>query len=87
LSKYDKFFGLPQKFWKWLHRHPDYKKKPGEPDFTKDEALDYYKEWLDEGKPGPDHDWIDWFLPFPPMLNPCVLAPQLCRKPDPCEII
>lgn len=43
LSKFDKLYGLPKQFWNWYHRK---EKRPGDPDLTKDEARDLYKEWL-----------------------------------------
>jgi RHS repeat-associated protein len=48
----DKLFGLPGAFWKWYHRQV--KKKPGDPDLTKEEAEDCYDEWKRLGQPGPD---------------------------------
>lgn len=47
----DKNFGLPKEFWKWYHRQV---KRPGDPDLTKEEALEEYEEWKKQGKPGPE---------------------------------
>ena len=51
LSKFDKFFGLPKKFWQWYHRN---EKRPGDPDLDPETAKDLHKEWKDKGSPGPD---------------------------------
>jgi RHS repeat-associated protein len=47
----DKTFGLPKDFWRWYHRQV---KQPGDPDLTKEEADELYREWRDEGSPPPD---------------------------------
>ena len=72
LSKFDKLYGLPKQFWNWYHRK---EKRPGDPDLTKDEARDLYKEWQDRGKPKPDSkgkqdgfadpDLLEWLIPWP----------------------
>lgn len=72
LSKFDKLYGLPKQFWNWYHRK---EKRPGNPDLTKDEARDLYKEWQDRGKPKPDSkgkqdgfvdpDLLEWLIPWP----------------------
>jgi RHS repeat-associated protein len=92
LSKYDKLFGLPKKFWKWFHRQI---KEPGDPDLTKDEAEALCKEWKDLGKPGPDKkgpkgptnpdggpfdDFID-LIPFP-LIPTCLLDGSCFGKPE-----
>ena len=55
LSKFDSFYGLPKKFWNWFHRHPDMRDLKG-PDgqVDKDTAEDFYREWIELGKPKPD---------------------------------
>jgi RHS repeat-associated protein len=95
LSKFDKFFGLPKKFWNWAHRN-----EMDDVDLSKDEALELYEEWLKKGKPGPDkkrnqrgcspdddapinlEDILDMIIPAPPIINPCLIMPSLCRSPD-----
>jgi RHS repeat-associated protein len=44
-------YGLPERFWNWYHRQY---KCPGDPDIEKDDALDLYDEWLEEGEPNPE---------------------------------
>ena len=45
----DKTFGLPKPFWKWYHRQV---KRPGDPDIqSREEALEQYEEWIENGKP------------------------------------
>jgi RHS repeat-associated protein len=71
LSKFDKMFGLPKKFWNWCHRQV---KKPGDPDLTKEEAEELHKEWKALGEPGPDSkgkqtgsvdpELVDWLFPW-----------------------
>ncbi len=78
LSKFDKTFGLPKKFWRWYHRNH---KREGDGDFDKDEARELYDEWKDMGKPGPDSkdkwkDIKDWIIPFPI---------QMACEADPCN--
>lgn len=88
-SSKDQLFGLPKKFWKWYHRKM---KKDGDPDMGPDEAGDLCDQWEKQGRPGPDQkrkrggksdsdfDWEDFefLIPFPDLLNPCVMAPELC---------
>jgi uncharacterized protein RhaS with RHS repeats len=72
LSKYDQVYGLSKHFWRWYHRQI---KRRGDPDLTKDEAMDLHKEWQDLGKPKPDNkgkqkgeidqDLLDWIIPWP----------------------
>ncbi len=88
-SKFDKFFGLPKKFWRWYHRN---EKRPGDPDLDKDSAKDLYKGWKDKGKPGPDSkekgsidpDLLEWLIPWP--LIPSELGADPCELPGgpPC---
>jgi RHS repeat-associated protein len=78
LSKFDKTFGLPKKFWQWYHRNH---KRPGDPDLDKDDAKDLFDEWNDMGKPGPDSkdnwkDLMDWLIPLPI---------QMACEADPCN--
>jgi RHS repeat-associated protein len=71
LSKWDKTFGLPKKFWNWYHRKI---KKPGDPDLEKEEAEELCKEWRAQGEPGPDSkgkqsgeadvDLLEWLIPW-----------------------
>ncbi|MFY3744660.1 RHS repeat domain-containing protein [Anaeromyxobacter sp. Red801] len=87
LSKYDKFFGLPKKFWNWYHRNV---KKPGDLDLTRSDAEELFKEWERLGKPGPDKkgwdDFWDFIIPFPPIFNICEIAPETCKRMrDPCH--
>ncbi|MGO1068697.1 RHS repeat domain-containing protein [Lysobacter sp. CA199] len=51
LSKFDKLFGLPKKFWSWYHRQV---KKPGDQDIGREEAEALHKEWKDLECPTPD---------------------------------
>lgn len=51
LHKGDKTFGLSKRFWKWYHRQV---KEPGDPDLTRDEALDLHDEWEELGEPDPE---------------------------------
>jgi RHS repeat-associated protein len=79
LSKYDKLYGIPRQFWNWYHKKI---KGPGDPDLTKEEARDLYKEWQDRGMPGPDSkgrhkgfvdpDLLEWLIPWP--LTPSELG-------------
>ena len=48
---FDKLYGLSKKFWNWYHRQ---EKIPKDSDFSKDEAMEAYKEWERLGKPAPD---------------------------------
>ncbi len=93
-SKYDKLWGLPQKFWKWFHKNV---KMPGGPDLTKDEAKALCGEGEEMGKPGPDKkgpkgaggdggnfgpdDFIDFMIPFPPVVM-CVLSGTCGGSPN-----
>jgi RHS repeat-associated protein len=43
LARWDKLFGLPKPFWRWLHRSDHMKGRPD--DFTKDEATELHREW------------------------------------------
>jgi RHS repeat-associated protein len=97
LTKADKLFGLPKKFWNWYHRQD---KKGGTPDLRKDDAHDLFEEWKRLGEPGPDtkkggkkgggeggsifEDIFDLLIPMPPLFNPCLLNPSLpfCNPPD-----
>jgi uncharacterized protein RhaS with RHS repeats len=96
LSRFDKLFGLPKKFWQWYHRN---EKRPGDPDLDKETAEKLYEEWKRNGKPGPDStkNWKDlreWLIPLPAALacevNPCN---PYCKglgyecENDPCEMI
>ena len=89
LSKYDKLFGLPKKFWRWYHRDPFLGKKRGDLDLpNKEEAKELYEEWQRLGEPGPDHDWddiLDIIIPLPPFFNLCAVVPEMCKSPDPCK--
>jgi RHS repeat-associated protein len=89
LAPKDKTFGLPQDFWKWYHRKA---KRPGDPDLTKEEAEDEYKEWCDQGKPGPDSkakkarqsgstdSSKSKFVPLPPQaVAPLLMIPVILR--------
>jgi RHS repeat-associated protein len=51
LAPGDKTFGLPKDFWKWYHRQV---KRPGDPDLTKEEALEEFEEWERQQCPGPE---------------------------------
>jgi uncharacterized protein RhaS with RHS repeats len=52
LSRFDKFFGLPKKFWDWAH----IKDKNGRGyDYSEQEAKELYQEWLRLGKPKADN--------------------------------
>jgi RHS repeat-associated protein len=95
LSKYDKLFGLPKKFWNWYHEviKP---KTPGVPDLNKEEALEWFQEWERQGRPDPHKnprggdgsgwdDFWDFIIPFPPFFNLCDVVPEVCKKPDPCK--
>jgi RHS repeat-associated protein len=93
-SKYDKFFGLPKKFWGWYHKNI---KQPGDPDLVREEAEYWFKEWDRQGRPRPDNkgwgfdDFLDMIVPLPPLLDICKLAPSMCRDQreklgiDPCK--
>jgi RHS repeat-associated protein len=96
LAPKDKLFGLPKKFWNWVHRKV---KEAGDPDLTKEEARELHKEWKEAGERRPDNrrerdrgpddgdgwdDLFDWIIPFPPLLDPCQVMPEHCpqRKPE-----
>ena len=64
LSKFDKFYGLPKKFWKWYHRN---EKRPGDDNLNQEDAEELYKEWQDQGEPGPDNKF-DLKEYFPPAI-------------------
>lgn len=81
LSKYDKLYGLPKKFWRWYHRVV--KASCGGPDLTKQEAEELYEEWKGLEKPGPDskfswEDIVEFFLPPIPPVPTCILQPGGC---------
>ena len=74
LSKFDKLYGLPKKFWQWYHRN---EKRQGDPDLGPDDARDLHKEWKDKGSPGPDQkrnqrdqggyvdpSLLEWLIPW-----------------------
>jgi RHS repeat-associated protein len=93
-SKFDKFYNLPKQFWHWYHRQY---KKAGDLDLDEEEAKELYEEWKNCGKPGPDSkkkkrpteegewdidDWLDLLpIPFPDLLDPCVVSPAMCGGP------
>ena len=75
LSKFDKLYGLPKKFWNWLHAEDggklikDLKDETG--NVPSDTAKDYHKEWENLGKPDPrkekgfiDPELLEWFVPW-----------------------
>jgi RHS repeat-associated protein len=103
LSKFDKFYGLSKKFWRWYERKM---KRKGDPDLTKEEARELYKEWEKLGKPGPDKkgifrnergsidpELLISLLPIPPLLDdlfdPSEIYTDPCEMPGgpPCQII
>jgi RHS repeat-associated protein len=52
LAPNDKWYGYNNRdFQAWCHRQ---QKRPGDPDFTKQELDRLWKQWNDEGRPGPD---------------------------------
>lgn len=53
LSKFDKWWGLPEEFKRWYHRQYKSKGDPGIPD--RETAEQIYKEWGDLGRPRPDN--------------------------------
>ena len=85
LSKFDKLFGLPKKFWNWYHRK---EKKRGDDDLTKEEAEELYEDWKNQGKPGPDSkrkqggfvsfDLLEWLIPWPLMPSPLACGELDC---------
>lgn len=88
-SKFDQWFGdYPKAFKNWFHRQF---KDPGDPNATKEELEQAYKEWKDQGEPGPDNkrtrvppEWIpppDEFEIMPLFfLDICKLAPDACKR-------
>ena len=52
LHKGDKDYGFPDEFWSWYHKNI---KGEGWPDAKQGEATEYYKQWIDEGKPEADN--------------------------------
>ncbi len=87
LSKFDKLYGLPSRFWNWYHR---VEKEKGAADLTRREAEELYQEWVEKGEPGPDHkdgygwedfedDITDLFLPLEFLFyDPCAARPGGC---------
>jgi len=51
LAPNDKTYGLPKAFWNWYHRQ---RKRPGDPDLSKDEAQQECDDWKKMGQPGPE---------------------------------
>ena len=52
LQPKDKRFGLGRDFWRWYHRQ---RKQPGDPDLEeRGEAMPFYEEWEELGKPDPE---------------------------------
>ena len=97
LTRWDKLYGLPKKFWKWYHRQH---KKTGDPDLDEHEAKDLCDEWRQNGQPGPDNkrgrkrtneddddfpwnDILEIVIPFPDLVVPdfCGLDPMFCGGP------
>ena len=74
LSKFDKFYGLPKKFWKWYHRK---EKQPGDPDLTHDEAKELHDEWKRMGEPDADSKGTDNFdIPDPGTVAAAIACAQ-----------
>jgi len=51
LAPNDKTYGLPKAFWNWYHRQ---RKRPGDPDLSKDDAQQECDDWKKMGQPGPE---------------------------------
>ncbi|WAM28258.1 RHS repeat-associated core domain-containing protein [Myxococcus sp. NMCA1] len=94
MSKFDRLYGLPKKFWNWAHRNAMELS-----DLTKEEAMELFGEWTRMERPGPDKkrnqrkcgpddgdsfdpgDILDIIIPAPPIINPCLIMPSLCQSP------
>ncbi len=82
LNPKDKHYGLPKKFWNWYHRNV---KEKGDPDATKEEAEELYKEWMDLGKPGPDKKKKRKKGKFKVGIGGCTTVDAYCaRYPQEC---
>jgi len=90
LSKFDKFYGLPKKFWNWLHAEDGGKLikdlKDGTGNVPEDIAKDYHKEWENLGKQDPrkergfaDSELLEWLIPW--WLTPSELGADPCEMP------
>jgi RHS repeat-associated protein len=80
LAPGDKTYGLPKDFWKWYHRQV---KRPGDPDLTREEALEEFEEWKRQGKPGPEGDKKGEQCPAPEPVPEPVLEPVPEPAPEP----
>jgi RHS repeat-associated protein len=93
LSKFDKWYNLPAKFWDWLHEIEKAQGRGRLGDFSKEEADELFDEWKRLGEPKADNKrggtrkkdfgWDDIFemlipLPWPDFLDPCVVSPEMC---------
>ena len=90
LSKFDPFYGLPKKFWNWLHAEDGGKLikdlKDGTGNVPPDIAKDYHKEWENLGKPNQrnekgfaDPELLEWLFPW--WLTPSELGADPCEMP------
>jgi hypothetical protein len=76
----DQRYGLPDLFWSWYHRQVT---KPGDPDLTKEEAEQWYKIWVQEGKPDAEGHRTTNMVPVVPL--PCTPDVPLFPIPAPGE--
>ncbi|MBO0664565.1 RHS domain-containing protein [Jiella sp. MQZ9-1] len=98
LAPKDKTYGLPRGFWNWYHRQV---KQPGDPDLSREEAVELYGEWCDSGKPDPEGhrtepepepghqrgitDGDPWFPLFSPPVDPVPIPIQPVVPVGPME--
>lgn len=84
LGPWDKLYGLPKEFWKWLHQEENGRlikelKDPETGQVSKEDAREWYKTWKDEQGGFIDPALLEWFFPW--WLTPSELAAPACEMP------
>ena len=89
---WDKLYGLPREFWQWFHRLDRGKvmeelKDPATRQVPKDDAMEYYEEWLQKNpdeRGSVDLDLIDWLFPW--WLTPSSIGVAPCERDGTCSM-